>query len=94
MAVSPESKSVPQLLAEITQETSALIRSEVQLAKSELSDKISQIESGAVMLAGGGIVCFAGLLILLLSAVFGLANVVEPWLSALIIGIIVLSTLR
>lgn len=91
MAAPPENRSTTDLLADIANETSALLRSEVQLAKTEISERISQLESGAVLLAAGGIVAFSGFLILLLAAVFALANVVEPWLSALIIGIIVVA---
>jgi len=89
MAIPPESRSTGELLADVANEVSALVRSEVRLAKTEISEKIAQIESGAVLLAGGGIIAFAGILILLLAAVFALANVVAPWLSALIIGIVV-----
>lgn len=84
-----DNRSVPQLLSDAAHETSELIRSEVQLARTEISEKLSQIGSGVGLLAAGGMVAFAGVLMLLLSAVFGLANVVAPWVSALIIGAIV-----
>ena len=34
----------------------------------------------------GGAVAFMGAFFLLLAAVYGLSNVVEPWLAALIVG--------
>jgi hypothetical protein len=42
-------------------------------------------------MAAGGICVFAGLLVLLAAAVLGLATVLPPWLSALIIGVLVVA---
>jgi len=42
------------------------------------------------MLAAGGLVAWAGFLVLLAAAVLGLSKVVEPWLAALIVGVVVL----
>ena len=86
MAASPEDKSIPQLLSELARDISTLVRDEVRLARAELSAKISQAGAGAVYLAAGGIVAFAGLLFLLAAATIALANIVAPWLSALIVG--------
>jgi uncharacterized membrane protein YqjE len=90
MATAPESQSLPELVGGLANDITKLIRGEVQLAKTEVNEKVSQATSGAAMLAAGGIIAFSGFLILLLAAVFALANVVEPWLSALIIGAVVL----
>lgn len=89
MAASPEDKSVPQLLSELARDTAALVRDEVRLARAELSEKVPQAGAGAAYLAAGGGVAFAGLLFLLAAAAIALANVVAPWLSALIVGLVV-----
>jgi len=74
------------LLTELAQETTTLVRKEVELAKAEMSEKVNQATAGAVSLAAGGMVAFAGVIFLLLAATFGLAKVMEPWLAALIVG--------
>jgi xanthine/uracil permease len=50
---------------------------------------ISRLATGATAVATGAAVLYAGVLVLLLAAVFGLAAVLEPWLAALIVGLIV-----
>ena len=74
------------LLTELAQETTTLVRKEVELAKAEVSEKVSQATTGAVSLAAGGMVAFAGLIFLLLALTYYLATMMEPWLAALIVG--------
>ncbi len=74
------------LLTELAQETTTLVRKEVELAKAEVSEKVTQATSGAVSLAAGGMVAFAGLIFLLLALTYYLATMMEPWLAALIVG--------
>jgi hypothetical protein len=74
------------LFSELVGEATTLVRKEVELAKTEMSDKVNQATTGAVSLAAGGMVAFAGVLFLVLAATLGLATVVEPWLAALIVG--------
>jgi len=74
------------LLTELAQETTTLVRKEVELAKAEVSEKVSQATTGAISLAAGGMVAFAGVLFLLLAATYYLATLMEPWLAALIVG--------
>ena len=46
-------------------------------------------KAGAGSVATGGAVLLGGFIVLLMSAVYGLSNVVEPWLAALIVGAVV-----
>lgn len=85
-----EDRSITTLFSDLTQETSTLLRKEVELAKAEISEKVSQTQSGLVSLAVGGAIAYAGLLVLLAAAVIGLADLLDgnTGLSALIIGIV------
>lgn len=85
-----DTRSVADLLSELTQETRLLVQQELHLAKAELSKKVQQVERGAVSLTVGGLLAYAGFLALLASAIFGLAKVVDPWLAALIVGGVVM----
>lgn len=81
-----EDKSLRNLLADLVREVSILFRQEIALARAELSEDLSRLTSGAASVAIGGAVAFAGLLFLLACATLALANVVAPWLAALIVG--------
>lgn len=86
-------RSLIGLFSDLWRETSTLVREEAQLARAEISEKVTQVESAAVSLAVGGAILFAGVLVLLFAAVAGLAQVLPPdsaaWLSPLIVGMIV-----
>jgi hypothetical protein len=86
-----DERSLGQLLADLTNELTALVRNEIELAKAEVSEKLTQVGLGIAALAAGGLVLFAGFLILLDAAVFGLAKLLEPYgwpaLAALIVAV-------
>jgi hypothetical protein len=87
------SRSILQLLRDFTRETTALLRDEVDLAKTEVSEKIGRLGSGLVYLGAGALVAFAGLLLLLDAAVVALLGAfpeLPVWAGPLIVGGIVL----
>ena len=75
-------------------ETSTLVHQEAQLAKAEMSEKVSEVGKGAAAIAIGGAVIFAGFIILLIAASNGLALMLPEehanWLAPLIIGLAVM----
>lgn len=79
-------RSIGELLKDITRDFTMLFREEVALAKAEIQQTLRTAVKDVVFVAAGGLVAYAGLLALVASAVLGLANVIDPWLSALIIG--------
>ena len=83
---SRDSETVPSLLRRLADEVTTLFAKELALAKAETTQAIGDVKTGIVSVASGGAVTFLGVLFLLLSAVYGLSNVVEPWLAALIVG--------
>lgn len=82
-------RSLAGLFADLARDLSGLVRTELELAKTELGEKAGQAAGGAAFIAAGGFVAFAGLLVLLACAVLALALVVQPWLAALIVGLVV-----
>lgn len=86
-----EDRSIATLFSDLTQETTTLLRKEVELAKAEISEKVSQTQSGLTSFAIGGAIAYAGLLVLLAAAVYGLATLLDGnmGLSALIVGAVV-----
>ena len=88
-----EGSSFGTLISNLTHEVTALVRNEVELTKAEMSEKASQVGTGVGAVATAGAVLMCGFLVLLAAAVFGLNTVLPPettpWLSALIVGGIV-----
>ncbi len=83
----PESdSSVGGLLRQLTHEVPSLITKELALAKAEMTESIRATKAGAASVASGGAVLLGGFIILLMSAVYGLSEVMAPWLAALIVG--------
>ena len=89
----PDKPSFGSLISDLTNEITTLVRKEVELAKAELSEKSSQAIGGIASIAIAGGVLMSGFLVLLAAAVYGLNTVLPPettpWLSALIVGVIV-----
>ena len=79
-------RSVATLLSDLARDFSLLIRQEVALAKAEASEKVGQLGMGIGMMAAGGFVAFAGLIVLMFAGVYALSLVLEPWQAALIVG--------
>jgi putative superfamily III holin-X len=98
MAVSnvKEELSIVQLLRELTTATRTLLKQEVDLAKTEMTEKASRVGANLGSLAVGGAVAFLGALALLAAVVYGLTSIlgkfmslgVAVWLAPLIVGAI------
>jgi hypothetical protein len=84
-----DERSLGELFAELAQETSTLVRQEVTLAKTEMSQKASRAGRHVGVMAAGGAVAYAGLLAILAALIVLLNNVMPLWLSALLVGIVV-----
>jgi xanthine/uracil permease len=81
-----EDRSIGGLFRDLMQDLASLVRNETELAKAEMSEKVSQAGSGLASLAIAGVVLLAGLIILLLAAVYGLSLIWPQWLAALVVG--------
>jgi xanthine/uracil permease len=88
-APQPDDRSLSELFTDLSRELTALVRQEVALAKTEMSDKAARAGRNAGVLAVGGAIAYAGLLALVAAAIIGLAHALAWWLSALIIGVLV-----
>ena len=82
--------SIPDLIKQLADELSALLRKELSLAKAELREAADQAKSGVIGLASGFGLVIAGIVFILLAAVLALAMFMPGWVAALTVGIIVL----
>jgi len=89
--MSAEDASVRNLLTELIDEVSRLVRQELRLAQAEGSEKVSEATNGAIAIAGGLLVANCALLILLQALVIALAEFTSLPASAaaLIVGVVV-----
>jgi hypothetical protein len=89
MAERTDDRSIGDLLAELSRETSQLVKQEVELATTEMTARARKAGSHVGVAAAGGALAHAGLLVFLAALVLGLSELgVTPWLSALIISLL------
>jgi uncharacterized membrane protein len=83
-----EDRSIGELFGQLSQDMTLLVRQELQLARAEMSDKISRLTTNLISVGAGGFVAYLGGLALvaaLILAIRDLANI-SLAVSALIVG--------
>jgi uncharacterized membrane protein YqjE len=86
-----EDASLAELVGRLGDQLSTLIRDELRLAQAELQAKGKKAGVGVGMFGGAGMLVFYGVGLLITAATLALALAVEPWLAALIIGVVLLA---
>lgn len=90
--------SIVSLIQQLRDEGITLLRQEVALAKAELSEKLSHKASQAARLAIGGMIAYAGVIVLLLGAgdllAFalprtGISPEIATWLGRSLVGLVI-----
>ena len=85
-----EDRSLGELFAELAADMGTLVRKEVELARTEMTQKASRVGKDVGFLAVGGAVAYAGLLAIVAAIIIGLATLgLQWWLAALIVGLVV-----
>jgi hypothetical protein len=86
-----ESRGIGDLLGDLGRQVSTLVRKEIDLAKVEVTSGVGRMSRGAAMAVAGGLLAYAGLLVLLGAIVLGLIDAgLDPWLAALLVAAVVL----
>jgi len=83
-------RSIGDVLKDIAASIQEIVRSEIKLAKVELTDRARRVRSSAVILGGGALFGIYGIAFILLAIMFALEIVLPAWLSALIVGALTL----
>jgi xanthine/uracil permease len=84
-----DSRSLGELFADLSRETTTLVRQEIDLAKTEMTHKATRVGKDVGFLAVGGAVIYAGFLATMAALILVLGHWVPWWLSALVVGGIV-----
>lgn len=82
----PPDSSAGELVKQLSEQVSRLVRDELKLAGDEMASKGSRAAKGAGLFGGSGVLALFGLGCLLAAAIAGLALVLAVWLAALIVG--------
>ena len=78
--------SAGELVKQLSEQVSRLIRDELKLAEYEMTRKAKRAGRGAGMFGGSGLLALYGIGCLLAAAIIGLAGVLPAWAAALIVG--------
>jgi uncharacterized membrane protein YqjE len=84
-------RPVGELVQELSQQTAALVRQEMRLAQVELQEKGKHAGIGAGMFGGAGLVALYGAAALVAAVIMLIATGLEPWIAALIVGVVLLA---
>jgi hypothetical protein len=85
-----DDRSLGDLLRELMEEITTLIRQEANLAKTEMSQKAAKVGKHLGFLAAGGAIAYAGLLAIVAAVITMLAQAgMSWWAAALLVGVVV-----
>lgn len=80
-----------ELTSRLSQQMSTLVRDELRLAQAETAAKAKKVGIGAGLFGGAGLISLFGIGALVAAAIIGLANAVDAWLAAVIVGVALLA---
>jgi uncharacterized membrane protein YqjE len=83
--------STGELVSRLSQEVSELVRNELRLAQVEVSGKAKKAGIGAGLFGAAGIIALYAGGVLIATAILALALVMDAWLAALIVGVVLLA---
>lgn len=81
----PDQRSLGEIVSDVTQDITTLVRQEMDLAKTELKQEVAKAGKGAGLLGGAGLAGWFVLLFLSLTATFALDLAMPLWASALVV---------
>jgi Putative Actinobacterial Holin-X, holin superfamily III len=78
--------SAADLVKQVTEQASLLVRDEIKLAQLEMTRKGKQAGLGIGLFGGAGLIALFGVGALIACAIIALALVIPAWLAALVVG--------
>jgi phage-related minor tail protein len=82
----PSQSSTGELIGQLSDQLSRLVRDEVRLAQAEVTQKAKRLGKGAGLLGTAGVVALFGAGSLVTAAILGLATVLSGWLAAIVVA--------
>jgi uncharacterized membrane protein YqjE len=87
-ANSHNDQQLGDLVRQLSEQTSTLVRKELKLAQLEMQEKGKRAGIGAGLFGGAGLIALYGLGALIAAVILLLATAIDPWLSALIVAVV------
>jgi uncharacterized membrane protein YqjE len=84
-------QEIGDLVKQLSEQTSTLVRKELQLAQIDLKEKGKRAGIGAGLFGGAGVVMLYGVGALVAAVILLLATALAAWLSALIVAVVLLA---
>jgi MFS family permease len=81
-------RPIPELMKDLSDQTTTLVRQEIELAKAEMTAKGKQMGIGAGAFGGAALVGLYAVGALTAAAILALSTAVDGWLAALIVGVV------
>jgi hypothetical protein len=81
-------RSLPELLRQLSQEITQLLKQEIELAKAEVGEKGRQAGKGAGLLGSAGVIGLGAVGALTACFILALDAVMPAWLAALIVAVV------
>lgn len=85
-----QERSTGDLVKQVTEQVSLLMRDELKLAQLEMTGKARQAGTGMGMMGGGALIALYGVACLIACVIIAISHSLQAWLSALIIGVALL----
>ena len=86
-----EDRSASELVKQLSEQVSVLVRDELKLAQLEMTRKGKQAGAGIGLLGGGGMLAFYAVGCLIACVIIAISGAVAAWLAALIVGVVLLA---
>jgi uncharacterized membrane protein YqjE len=81
-------ESIAELMKRLSEQTTELVRKEIELGRAELQEKGKKAGVGAGMFGGAGLFGFYAFGALTATLILALATAVDAWLAALIVTVV------
>jgi uncharacterized membrane protein YqjE len=88
MQAQQDSRSLGDLFSTLANQTSTLVRQEVDLAKTELTQKAARASREAAMIGVGAVLALGGYLALVATLIIVLDQFMPLWAAALVVGLL------
>jgi hypothetical protein len=84
----PREASTGELIGQLSDQVTRLVRDEVRLAQAEVTQKAKRFGVGAGLFGGAGLVAVLGLNALITAVILGIATALPGWLAGIIVGVV------
>jgi hypothetical protein len=81
-----DGRSIGELLRDLANDSTRLVRDEIALARAEATEKLRQAGAAVAMIAAGGVLAIPALVIILIAVVALLDEFMPAWVAGLIVG--------